>query len=48
VVGLLEKHFGELVDYEFTAHMEEDLDRIARGEAERVPYLSPSTWATRA
>jgi DNA topoisomerase-1 len=39
VVGLLEKHFGNLVDYEFTAHMEEDLDRIARGEAERVPYL---------
>ena len=39
VVGLLEKHFGDLVDYEFTAHMEEDLDRIARGEAERVPYL---------
>jgi DNA topoisomerase-1 len=40
VVGLLEKHFSDLVDYEFTAHMEEDLDRIARGEAERVPYLS--------
>ena len=40
VVGLLEKHFGDLVDYEFTAHMEEDLDRIARGEAERVPYLA--------
>ena len=39
VVGLLEKHFGDLVDYEFTAHMEEDLDRIARGEAARVPYL---------
>jgi DNA topoisomerase-1 len=40
VVGLLEKHFGDLVDYEFTAHMEEDLDRISRGEAERVPYLA--------
>jgi len=39
VVGLLEKHFGDLVDYAFTARMEEDLDRIARGEAERVPYL---------
>lgn len=39
VVGLLEKHFGNLVDYAFTAHMEEDLDRIARGEAERVPWL---------
>jgi DNA topoisomerase-1 len=39
VVGLLEKHFGSLVDYEFTARMEEDLDRIARGEAEQVPWL---------
>ena len=39
VVALLEKHFGELVDYEFTAHMEEDLDRIARGEAQSVPWL---------
>jgi DNA topoisomerase-1 len=39
VVGLMEKHFSSLVDYEFTAHMEEDLDRIARGEAEQVPWL---------
>jgi len=39
VVALLEKHFGELVDYEFTAHMEEDLDRIARGEAQPLPWL---------
>jgi DNA topoisomerase I len=39
VVALLEKHFGELVDYEFTAHMEEDLDRIARGEAQSLPWL---------
>jgi DNA topoisomerase-1 len=39
VVSLLEKHFAALVDYEFTAHMEEDLDRIARGEAEQVPWL---------
>ncbi|HZP51933.1 topoisomerase C-terminal repeat-containing protein, partial [Actinocrinis sp.] len=39
VVGLLEKHFGSLVDYEFTARMEQDLDRIARGEAEPVPWL---------
>ncbi len=39
VVGLMEKHFGSLVDYEFTARMEEDLDRIARGEAEQVPWL---------
>jgi DNA topoisomerase I len=39
VVGLMEKHFGSLVDYEFTAHMEEDLDRIARGEAQATPWL---------
>ena len=39
VVNLLEKHFGHLVDYDFTAHMEEVLDQIARGEAERVRWL---------
>ncbi|WP_055587630.1 type I DNA topoisomerase [Streptacidiphilus griseoplanus] len=39
VVGLLEKHFGRLVDYDFTARMEDDLDRIARGEAKAVPWL---------
>ncbi|HET9258507.1 MAG TPA: type I DNA topoisomerase [Acidimicrobiia bacterium] len=39
VVGLLEKHFPDLVDYEFTAGMETDLDRIADGEAESTPWL---------
>jgi DNA topoisomerase-1 len=39
VVNLLEKHFGHLVDYDFTAHMEEGLDDIARGEAGRVRWL---------
>ena len=39
VVTLLERHFSELVDYEFTAQMEDALDEIARGEAERVPWL---------
>ncbi|WP_435602522.1 type I DNA topoisomerase [Streptomyces sp. bgisy130] len=39
VVNLLEKHFGRLVDYSFTAKMEDDLDRIARGEAQSVPWL---------
>jgi DNA topoisomerase-1 len=39
VVTLLERHFGQLVDYKFTAHMEDVLDEIARGEAERVPWL---------
>ena len=38
VVNLLEKHFARLVDYEFTARIEDDLDEIAsgRGEARRV------------
>ena len=39
VIGLLEKHFGSLVDYDFTAEMEEDLDRIADGEEQRVAWL---------
>ena len=40
VTGLLERHFGELVDYGFTASMEEDLDEIARGGQEGVPWLT--------
>jgi DNA topoisomerase-1 len=40
VVGLLERHFGELVDYGFTASMEDDLDEIAGGQEEAVPWLS--------
>ncbi|MER3453078.1 MAG: type I DNA topoisomerase, partial [Acidimicrobiia bacterium] len=39
VVGLLERHFGRLVDYRFTASMEDDLDRIANREEQRVPWL---------
>ncbi|MDT0317931.1 type I DNA topoisomerase [Streptomyces millisiae] len=39
VVNLLERHFGRLVDYDFTAKMEDDLDRIATGDAEAVPWL---------
>ncbi|MEV7864618.1 type I DNA topoisomerase [Streptomyces sp. NPDC088124] len=39
VVNLLETHFGRLVDYDFTAKMEDDLDRIAQGEAQSVPWL---------
>ena len=39
VIRLLERHFGELVDYDFTAELEEDLDRIARGEADRSEWL---------
>ena len=39
VTGLLEQHFGRLVDYSFTAQMEDDLDAIAAGEQERVDWL---------
>jgi DNA topoisomerase-1 len=40
VVGLLEQHFGRLVDYDFTAAMEDELDRIASGDEQRVNWLS--------
>ena len=40
VTGLLEQHFTKLIDYEFTASMEEDLDRIANGDEERVAWLT--------
>ena len=39
VVELLERHFGQLVDYDFTARMEDDLDRIAAGDEQRVDWL---------
>ncbi|MGI8948603.1 MAG: type I DNA topoisomerase [Ornithinimicrobium sp.] len=39
VTRLLEEHFSRLVDYDFTASMEEDLDRISRGEEQRVAWL---------
>ena len=39
VTNLLEQHFGRLVDYEFTALMEDDLDRIAAGDEERSAWL---------
>ncbi len=37
---LLERHFDHLVDYGFTSRMEDDLDKIARGEERKVPWLS--------
>ena len=40
VVGLLERYFAELVDYGFTASMEDDLDEIAQGEREALPWLT--------
>src|SRR5437763_4188966 len=39
VVSLLEKHFPRLVDYEFTARMEDDLDEIAAGDEARTTWL---------
>jgi DNA topoisomerase-1 len=39
VVGLMEKHFDDLVDYAFTARVEEDLDAIALGQADKEAWL---------
>jgi DNA topoisomerase-1 len=39
-VRLLEQNFADLVDYGFTARMEQDLDEIAGGDREMIPYLS--------
>jgi DNA topoisomerase I len=46
VVTLLERHFAHLVDYDFTARMEDALDEIARGEAARVPWLQRFYFGT--
>jgi DNA topoisomerase-1 len=40
VVGLMERHFERLVDYGFTAGMEDELDRIAAGDEQRTQWLS--------
>jgi DNA topoisomerase-1 len=40
VTRLLEQHYGRLVDYDFTARMEDDLDRIAAGDEQRVAWLT--------
>jgi DNA topoisomerase I len=39
VVQLLEVHLAALVDYQFTAQMEDDLDAISRGEQQQTAYL---------
>ncbi len=39
VVGLLEEHFAHLMNYQFTAQLEDQLDAIARGELDRLEYL---------
>lgn len=40
VTGLLEQHFGRLVDYDFTAAMEDELDAIASGNERRTNWLN--------
>jgi len=40
VTGLLEQHFGRLVDYDFTAAMEDELDEIANGHEQRTNWLN--------
>ncbi|MHA0289388.1 type I DNA topoisomerase [Mycobacterium sp. C3-094] len=40
VIGLLEQHFARLVDYDFTAAMEDELDEIAAGNERRTNWLS--------
>jgi DNA topoisomerase I len=40
VTGLLEQHFGRLVDYSFTAAMEDELDEIANGNEQRTTWLN--------
>jgi DNA topoisomerase I len=40
VVNVMEGHFPNLVDYAFTARMEDDLDRIANGAEETEPWLT--------
>ena len=44
VTRLLEAHFAHLVDYAFTAEMEQDLDKIANGEARRLQVLNDFYW----
>jgi DNA topoisomerase-1 len=46
VVGLLERYFANLVDYGFTAAMEDDLDEIASGQQEALPWLTRFYFGT--
>ena len=48
VTRLLEENFAELVDYDFTASMEADLDRIAAGREDRVAWLTRFYFGDRA
>lgn len=44
VVALMEKHFVDLVDLEFTKELEEDLDQIANTERDKVEFLKEFYW----
>lgn len=46
VVRLLEENLPDLVDYDFTADMEHDLDRVAAGELDRKDYLQEFYFGT--
>lgn len=46
VTNLLERHFERLVDYDFTARMEQDLDSVAAGERESRPWLKNFYFGT--
>ncbi|MGM7668457.1 type I DNA topoisomerase [Microbacterium sp. A93] len=46
VVRLLEEHFAHLIDYDFTAGLEDDLDAIARGEQKRGEWLKSFYFGT--
>ncbi len=46
VVGLLERYFTSLVDYGFTASMEDDLDAIASGHEQALPWLTRFYFGT--
>jgi DNA topoisomerase-1 len=47
VVNVMEGHFAGLVDYAFTARMEDDLDEIAAGKQDKVPYLKEFYWGNK-
>ncbi len=40
VTGLMERYFTDLLNYEFTANLEDDLDAISRGEMDNLKYLN--------
>ena len=47
VTKLLREHFGDFVETDFTAEMEEDLDEISRGERESIAFLSQFYYGDR-